>query len=320
MKSVGPENHEREAVRGKPVEISFTVEQVQRIIPATEESLVQNFGFEDVDQLKQSLKMRLEQRVMVEQQSAMRQQVARHLLESVEFELPEKLTEGQASRNIQRAQMEMQYRGMDENTIEERVAEMRSSSKDVAQRELKLFFILNKVAEEMEVQVTEEEIYGRIAQMAALSDVWSDAAGRTLDLHITEWNVQKRGIHEPSASYWQSNSSWDVSAEWVETANFGMKQLAPMLEMVSAFNMAGVDAAQVWSVMYNAAALGMQHNGGTLTAAGGLFALMQDILPGTHYLEVAAEQQDADVHVFRGDGQTHVFVSLRSADPHNVTF
>ena len=98
VKSVGPENHEREAVRGKPVEISFTVEQVQRIIPATEESLVQNFGFEDVDQLKQSLKMRLEQRVMVEQQSAMRQQVARHLLESVEFELPEKLTEGQASR------------------------------------------------------------------------------------------------------------------------------------------------------------------------------------------------------------------------------
>ena len=159
----------------------------------------------------------------------------------------------------------------------------------------------------------------RIAQMAALSDVWSDAAGRTLDLHITEWNVQKQGIYEPSASYWQSNSSWNVSAEWVETANFGMKQLAPMLEMVSAFNMAGVDAAQVWSVMYNAAALGMQHNGGTLTAAGGLFALMQDILPGTHYLEVAAEQQDADVHVFRGDGQTHVFVSLRSADPHNVT-
>ena len=159
----------------------------------------------------------------------------------------------------------------------------------------------------------------RIAEMAALSDVWSDAAGRTLDLHVTEWNVQKQGIYEPSASYWQSNSSWNVSAEWVETANFGMKQLAPMLEMVSAFNMAGVDAAQVWSVMYNAAALGMQHNGGTLTAAGGLFALMQDILPGTHYQEVAAEQQDADVHVFRGDGQTHVFVSLRSADPHSVT-
>jgi hypothetical protein len=159
----------------------------------------------------------------------------------------------------------------------------------------------------------------RIAQMAALSDVWSDAAGRTLDLHVTEWNVQKQGIYEPSASYWQSNSSWNVSEDWVETANFGMKQLAPMLEMVSAFNMAGVDAAQVWSVMYNAAALGMQHNGGTLTAAGGMFALMQDILPGTHYLEVAAEQQDADLHVFRGDGQTHVFVSLRSADPHNVT-
>lgn len=167
VKATGPENHEREAVRGEPVEISFTVEQVQRIIPASEDDLVKNFGFEGIDQLKQSLKMRLEQRVMVEQQSAMRQQIARHLLESVDFELPEKLTEGQAARNIERARMEMLYRGMDETTVEERIAEMRSSSKDVAQRELKLFFILNKVAQDMEVQVTQEEIYGRIAQMAA---------------------------------------------------------------------------------------------------------------------------------------------------------
>ncbi len=167
VKSVGPENHERVAVRGKPVEISFTVEQVQRIIPASEADLVSNFGFEDVDQLKQSLKMRLEQRVMVEQQSAMRQQVARHLLDSINFELPEKLTENQASRNVERARMEMLYRGMDENAVEERIAEMRSGSKDVAQRELKLFFILNKVAQDTEVQVTQEEVYGRIAQMAA---------------------------------------------------------------------------------------------------------------------------------------------------------
>jgi len=167
VKAVGPENHERVAVRGEPVEISFTVEQVQRIIPAAEEDLVKNFGFEDAEQLKQSLRMRLEQRVMIEQQTAMRQQVARHLLESVSFDLPEKLTQGQAERNLERARMEMLYRGLDESTVEERIAEMRSSSKDVAQRELKLFFILNKVALDMEVQITEEEVYGRIAQMAA---------------------------------------------------------------------------------------------------------------------------------------------------------
>ena len=159
----------------------------------------------------------------------------------------------------------------------------------------------------------------RIAEMAALSDAWSVAAGRQLNLHVTEWNVQKLGIHEPSAAYWRANDSWTVSDAWVESANFGLKQIAPMLEMVSAFNMAGVDAAQVWSVMYNAAALGVQTDGGRLTAPGELFALLTDILPGTRYHEMGVENPDVDVHVFRGGGVTHMFVSSRTEDPRHIS-
>lgn len=198
VKAVGPENHERIAVRGKPVEVTFTVEQVQRIVPASEDHLVGSFGFEDLDQLKQSLKMRLEQRVMVEQQTAMRQQIARHLLDSISFDLPEKLTEGQAERNIQRARMEMLYRGLDETTVEERIAEMRSSSKEVAQRELKLFFILNKVAQDMDVKITEEEVYGRIAQMAAERGQRPDELRQQL-IRSNQLNVLAQQIREHKA-------------------------------------------------------------------------------------------------------------------------
>lgn len=152
----------------------------------------------------------------------------------------------------------------------------------------------------------------RIAEIAALSDLWDAAAGRDLGLHITEWNVQKTTIEDPNDQQWINRDfEWHVSDAWKEVANFGLKQIAPMLEMTAAFNRANVESAQLWSVMYNAAALGLEENGGTLTVPGALVALMTDLLPGTRVrdTDVDVEAAGYDLHVFEGRAQTHVFLS-----------
>ena len=152
----------------------------------------------------------------------------------------------------------------------------------------------------------------RIAELAALSDPWSAAAGRDLGLHITEWSVQKTTIEDPNAQQWQNRDfEWHVSAAWKDVANFGLKQIAPMLEMTAAFNLANVQSAQLWPVMFGATALGLEENGGTLTVPGALVAVMTDLLPGTRYLDVDLDAEAAgyDLHVFEGDAGAHVFVS-----------
>jgi trigger factor len=110
--------------------------------------------------------LRLNQRAMIEQQSAMRQQVAKHLLDTIEVPLPEKLTAKQGERTLARRRMELLYRGVDQRDVEEQMAELRAASATTAQRELKLFFILAKAADKLGIRVTEEEVNGRIAQMA----------------------------------------------------------------------------------------------------------------------------------------------------------
>lgn len=165
--AVGPEAHEIENVRGKDVQVTFTVDQVQRIVPAKAEDVAAQFGLGSEDQLRETIKLQLEQRVGVEQQAAMRQQVAKHLAENVDFELPERLTGAQAERSLERKRMELRTRGLDDQAIEQQVAELRHSSTELAQRELKLFFILARAAKKFEVSVTDEEMLGQIAQMAA---------------------------------------------------------------------------------------------------------------------------------------------------------
>ena len=167
IKTKGPEQHEREELRGKDLTITFEVTRVDRIIPAQLADVVARTGFESEDQLKEAVKTRLNQRALISQATAMRQQVAKHLADQVTFDLPERITAKQAERLLERRRVELMYRGVDPTEIETHMAELRASSASAAQNELKLFFILNEAAEKLEVSVEEAEINGRIAQLAA---------------------------------------------------------------------------------------------------------------------------------------------------------
>lgn len=166
VRATGPEQHEVEKVRGAKLTMTFQVERVDRIIPAAVDDIVKAFGFEGEAQLREVIRQRLTQRAAVEQQSAMRQQVASHLMAGTEIALPQRLTAQQAYRTLERQRMELMYRGVEQATIEERISELRAASARIAAEELKLFFVLGRAAEELKVRVEEAEVNGRIAQMA----------------------------------------------------------------------------------------------------------------------------------------------------------
>jgi len=58
-------------------------------------------------------------------------------------------------------------RGIAREQIEQNLDKLRSGAKDEAIRELKLYFILEKIAGEQQVDVDESELNGRIAMLAA---------------------------------------------------------------------------------------------------------------------------------------------------------
>ncbi|MCC7388774.1 MAG: trigger factor [Phycisphaerales bacterium] len=167
IKAKGPQNHEIERLRGADLKMTFKVDRVDRIIPAEAATIALGFGFPSVDALKSEIKNRLQGRVAVEQQSMMRNQVAKNLVDATEMALPEKMAANQTERNLHRRRMDLMYRGIDAQHIEEQISDLRNSSHEVAVRELKLYFILHRAAEQMKVQVTEGDVNARIAQMAA---------------------------------------------------------------------------------------------------------------------------------------------------------
>jgi len=166
--TTGPENHENDKIRGKKLTITFQVVRADEIIPATAEEVSQRYGLEDASKVKEIIRDRIQQRAVIEQQAAMRTQIARWLLDNVTMEMPERVTAAQTARNLERRRLELSYRGVDQQKIEEQLAELRATSNESASRELRLFFILDRAGEKLDVKVTEAELNGRIAQMAAM--------------------------------------------------------------------------------------------------------------------------------------------------------
>jgi len=180
VKAKGPEQHEVEGIRNNDLTITFTVERIDRIIPADADAMVKQFGLESEQQLLDGLRGRMGQRVQIEQHSAMRQQIAEYLFKNTKIDLPQRLTAQQAIRNLERQRMELTYRGVEPAQIEQKMAELRSASGQMAVGELKLFFVLNRIGDEFKVQVTEGEVNGRIAQLAAERGVRPEALRQEL--------------------------------------------------------------------------------------------------------------------------------------------
>ncbi|QQS09633.1 MAG: trigger factor [Phycisphaerales bacterium] len=166
VKVKGPENHEVEGIRNNDLTITFKVDRVDRIVQAAPEKMAELFGVADEKALRDAIRERLSERATVEQQSLMRQQVAKHLVEEIKMDLPQRLTAQQAVRTLERRRMELMYRGVKPAEIEEHMAELRNASAAVAVRDLKLFFVLSKAAEDLKVRVDDAEVNHRIFMMA----------------------------------------------------------------------------------------------------------------------------------------------------------
>lgn len=162
----GPSGHENEKIKGQPITLKIDLKQVERLEPATTEQIVEQTGLESEEDLKTRIKEMLEERLGQEQQADLNSQITDQLAEKVELELPEGLTGRQTERVLRRQRLELMYQGTSEQDIEEKLAEMRSGSEEEARRQLKMFFIIDQAAKDLEIEVGEGEINGQIAMMA----------------------------------------------------------------------------------------------------------------------------------------------------------
>lgn len=164
----GPENHPNEAVRGKDVQIEVAIKDIKKLeLAEITPGFLEDLGFENEQELRDALREQMVERINYDVAQAQREQVSKYLEENTHFDLPAKLSAKQVDRVVQRKMIDLMMRGMPREQVEAQIEQLRAGAQAEAGRELKLFFILQKIATDQNTDVDEAELNGRIALMAA---------------------------------------------------------------------------------------------------------------------------------------------------------
>jgi trigger factor len=163
-----PDTHPNEQLRGKDIQVEVAVKDIKKLELAeiTPEFLA-DLGFDNEQELRLALREQMDEKIASDVQQAMREQVSRYLLENTQIELPTKMSDRQADRVVSRRAIDLMMRGIPRDQVEANVERLRAGAQEEAGRELKLFFILQKIATDQGVDVSEGELNGRVAFLAA---------------------------------------------------------------------------------------------------------------------------------------------------------
>lgn len=160
-----------EDLRGKEVDGEFEVHEVRRIeVAEVSPQMLSNLGFDDLEELRGFVRGEIERQFEYHQQQALRTQIVDLLTKGADWELPEALVRRQTNRELQRTRLELQRSGFDQEQINSYLNASRMNARESTMRALREHFVLEKIAEDLELEPTPEDYDREIELIADQSD------------------------------------------------------------------------------------------------------------------------------------------------------
>jgi len=160
-----------ESLRGQKLKATFEVLEVKKLeLPElTPELLDELGGFELEADLRDAIQDALERRLEYHQRQRAREQITAALTVAAGWELPPGLLRRQSRRELQRAVLELQRSGFGDEEIRAHENELRQNSQVATARALKEHFILERIAEDQEIEAEEADYDEEIRLIARQS-------------------------------------------------------------------------------------------------------------------------------------------------------
>ncbi len=156
-------------LRGEVVEVEFHIIQVQQLKkpdPADTETLQRLFGVDSLEELRERCSLVIRNRLEYQQRQAVRRQLREKLAASANWELPEKLVRKQVENAMHRELLEMRQAGYTPEEIAAYETSIRQQALTTTRNALIEHFILDRIAEENQLEPSESMIDMEIMNMA----------------------------------------------------------------------------------------------------------------------------------------------------------
>lgn len=167
IKITFPEDFPKSDLQNKEAAYSVKINEIKtQVLPELTEEFCQEQFKMSVEDLRKQIRTDLE----TQQESETKRKNVREVLDKLkaisEFDLPDSLVKQETQRLVYDIVQENQMRGVSEDVMEENKSQILTSASENARDRVKMNFILNKIAENEKIDVSEEEFSAEL-QMAA---------------------------------------------------------------------------------------------------------------------------------------------------------
>jgi len=167
-----PADFSAKGLAGKKVDYTVKVSAVRiKELPELDDDWAQSLGdeIESLEQLRAKVRSDLEQQVKNESDNRMRAELVRKLVDAHQFELPERLVQHQTEHRLEQVVRDMIGQGINPRNPELQWDKARESLQEQASYDLRSSLLLERIAEEENLEVTDQEIDDEINAIADAS-------------------------------------------------------------------------------------------------------------------------------------------------------
>ena len=194
-----PEEYQAEELKGKDAEFKINLHEIKtKELPEVDDEFVKDVSDkETLDEYKVQLRAEIAKRLADEAEKDVDNQISEKLIALATDEIPEAMYDNQASDMVRDFDMRLRSQGMDLNTYMQYMGTdvngLKAMYKDEAEKRVKLRLVLEAIAAQENIEVTEEDLdaeYGKMAE-AYKMDVEKVKAAVPADSLTEDLKVQK---------------------------------------------------------------------------------------------------------------------------------
>ncbi|MEC7585056.1 MAG: trigger factor [Planctomycetota bacterium] len=166
-----PDNFEKDEHQGKPGKAVLQVLEVMRVTaPPIDDELAKGLDFENLDALKKDLGTRIGNEKERVGKQTQEEECLRQLLDQHAFEVPQTLIEEQQQASLKAYGERMKQSGVADAEIETHVEKARDEALEDATRRVRMFFLIDEIAQAEKLFVTEGDVESEIKKIAQANE------------------------------------------------------------------------------------------------------------------------------------------------------
>ena len=175
-----PDDYGYKKWAGKTVAFRVKIKEIkEKILPSLDDEFAKDLGnYSSLEELKAQLNQDIEREKQLALDRHLKDLVVDQLLQANSFEAPESLVKEQSNALVSNMKLRLASQGMDINSLGVTEEKLHENYQEMARKQVRTFLILEKIAGQEGITVTDEEVEGRLKEISEKSRQKFDAVKR----------------------------------------------------------------------------------------------------------------------------------------------